>query len=869
MDWKTLKNEITEIYPFLAKARFGSKETTNHFPLPPLLAIGSYAAINIAGDDSAPKRLAMIFPHSDSVACHVAVAASLAAIKKQFERGFPALPDLVPGEKVLVNGADMTYLGEVLDKGKPYFKFSYSDKGTSRLLPATDDNRLRVQHSVSNRNLTKRDKEEIKSVADPILNLKLRGNTSLFHTSVILVSRIHEAREQVSGLNLAAENNVCSKLSNVFGWGSLTEEGEIKIWGSAGRREEPLVLVSSNFADVCEYVELNSHKTDLIIVDGGSYIKDSASFETLLNKNIPIIFVLSGKDQDDIRDLKRKDFAFWAWNSEDLKSLNQDSSEVEESPFYGLQKKIASFASFGVETVECQNPGFERAFDLLNRVRREVTDEDYHATQILDRMFMFFLRVSRLVSITDAITEKSESELSLIENDLQTFRFSVHNFSESFAEIVESFKQGIALLSDENSKPARLRSEIGKMLAAGYKKICVVLSKSDFQIEKEYLAARFPGGKVVFERNASFKMRDEYDCVILCGYLKRNQMLRIFDEALSAKLTVLNYTHEKEWTSSVKKQFFGAFDKQDFRNRSVFGKKLSAAAEATTQQNSVEDAPATPALEEFEIKLNEFRRQRILKSINEDSGGKKESARCVAFSQGSFAFLTESYSVPVINELLGGKTKVDRIPQKKIKDISPGDFLLFRETGGRNLIREMADLGLSKSGKTELRNTASAWREALKKIYERENKSLSRVKNELKKYDCDRNELTIKNWLFDENQIAPGEDSDILAIAAAADDEKLLKNYDDLIGAVSQVRGAHLQAAKQIAKLLEKRVKGDLGELSETNAEIKVSGLGKVFIVCVESIDSNMTEIPGHRVNRLLKEKEREDGANDSAASVG
>lgn len=867
MDWKTLKNEITEIYPFLAKARLGFKEGTKHFPLPPFLAIGSYAAINSVKDDSAPKRLAMVFPHSESVACHIAAASALNSIRNQTDTETRALPELKPDEKVLLDGVDYNFLGEVIEKGIRYFKFSYLEKGTTKLLPVTSENRLRIQHSISGRQPTKRDKFPIDSVLDPLLGIKLRGNTSLFQMSVILISRVNTAREQVSNLSIAAENNVCSKLANVFGWGSLTEEGTVKIWGRVGRREEPLVLVSSNFADVCEYLEYNSHKTELIIVDGASYLKDLASFETLLGKDIPILFVLSGKDQDGIQYLKKKDFAFWAWNSEDLKYLCHDDSETEESPFYGLRRKIASFASFGVETVECRNLGFERAFDVLNRVRREVTDEDYHATQILDRMFAFFLRVSRLVSITDSITAKSEKELLSIESDLQTFRFNVHNFLASFAEIVDSFKEGIALLSQENSKPARLRSEIGKMLSAGSKKICVVLSKSDFQTEREYLATRLPGNKVVYERNASFKMRDDYEGVILCGYLKRNQMLRIFDEALNANLTVLNYTHENEWTNSVKKQFFGAFDKHDFRNHSVFGKKLPMVT-ATELQVAVEDAPATPALEEFEIKLNEFKRQRILKSINEDSGGNKVSARCVTFNQGSFAFLTESYSVPVINELLGGKTKVEKIPQKKVKDILPGDFLLFRESGGKNLIREIADSLLSKNGKGDLRNKALSWREALKRIYEQNAESLSKVKAELKKQGCDRNELTIKNWLNDENQIAPGEDEDILAIAAAANDDELLKNYDDLIGAVSQVRGAHLTAANQIARLLEKRVKGDLSELSESNAEIKVSGLGKVFIVCVESIDSLTVEVPGHKANRMLKEKEREDGANDSAPLV-
>ena len=863
MDWKSLKKDALEAYPFLAKARFGFKEATSHFSMPPLLTIGSFAAINVINDDSAPAKLAMIFPHSDSVACHVAAAASFAAIKKQFERGLPPLPELVSGEKVLLDGVDYIYLGEEIIAGVPFMVFNY--KGGIQKVPASE--RLRVQHSVSSRQLTKRDKHPIQSVVDPVLDTKLRGNTSVFHTSVILVSRIHEAREQVSGLNLAAENNVCSKLSNVFGWGSLTEEGEVKIWGSAGRREEPLVLVSSNFADVCEYVEVNSHKTDLIVVDGGSYIKDLSSFETLLNKNIPMIFVLSGKDQDGIQYLKKKSFDFWAWNSADLANLNEDFSETEESPFYGLSKKIASFASFSVNIVECANAAFEQAFDLLKRLRDEITEEDYHASQILDRTYGFFLRVSRVVSVTDSVSGRSEKELSAIVSDLQTFRYYIKpELLKLLVETVEFLAQGIDNLSGENSKPARLRSEIGKLMSSGYEKICVVLNKSDFQAERDYLASQFPGDKIVFEKNGSFKMKADYDCVVLCGYLKGNQMLRIFDDALSSRLSVLNYSHEKEWTISIKKRFFGAFDNQAFRNRSVFGKKLSA---ATASETPVEDTPQTPALEEFEIKLHEFKRQRILKSIGEDLVGQKVSARCVMFNQGSFAFLTESHSVPVINDLLGGKTKVERIPQKKVKDISTGDFLLFRESSSRNLIREMADLGLQKSGKPELRATASRWREALQKVFENNGKSLSKVKAELKQYGCDRNEFTIKNWLFDENQIAPGEDEDILAIAEASQDEELKRNFNEVQNAISQVRGAHIQASRQVAKLLEKRIKGDLHELSESDAEIKVSGLGKVFIVCVESIDSLAAEVPGHKANRLLKEKEREYGANDSAVSVG
>lgn len=862
MNWQSFKEEILISYPFLDKFRFGFKESQNHFSPPPILTLGSFVAVNLISNEiSTLARSAIIFPHSDSIACHIAVAASLAAIKKQFDRGLPELPELKPDEKVLLDGVDYIYKGEEIISGEPFMVFNYQN-GAPRKIPVSE--RLRVQHSVSSRQIAKRDKNLIKSVVDPVLGTKLRGNTSLFQTSVILVSKIFEAREQVSGLSIAANDNACTKLSNVFGWGSLTEEGEVKIWGNAGRKEEPLVLVSSNFADVCEYVEVNSHKTDLIVVDGTSYLKDLSSFENLLHKNIPVVFVLSGKDHDGVQYLKKKDFDFWAWNSEDLKNLHKDFKVVEESPFFDLTKKLDSFASFDAEVIDCSNTAFEEAFELLNDIRREITEEDYHASQILDHTYDFFRRASRLVAAAKQIIEKSERQIASIETDLKTFRYYIKpEFYESFVQIVDLLKQGNIDLNGANSKPAKLRSQIGSLLSSGHQKICVILSKSDFQVEKDFLSAQFPGRKIVFERNASFKMQNDYDCIILCGYLKRNHLLRIFDEALGARLIILNYPHEKEWTKSVKKQFFGAFDNQAFRNEKIFGDKLQLNIHVKTAVAP----PQIPILEEFEIKLHEFKKQRILRNINEDSYGQKVAAKCVTFNQGSFAFLTESYSVPVINELLGGK-KVEKIPQKRIKDISPGDFLLFRESSNRNLIREMADLGLKKSGKSDLRKISSAWREALRKIYEINNQSLSKVKAELKKYGCDRNEFTIKNWLFDENQIAPGEDEDILAIAAAGD-HNLSKKYDDMIAAISQVRGAHIQAARQVARLLEKRIKGDLGDFSESDVEIIVPGLGKVFIVCVESIDSETTEIPGHKANRILKEKEQDNGTNDSTAIVG
>ena len=162
-------------------------------------------------------------------------------------------------------------------------------------------------------------------------------------------------------------------------------------------------------------------------------------------------------------------------------------------------------------------------------MRREITDEDYHASQILDHTYAFFSRASRLVSAATQVKEKSDRQIASIETDLQTFRYYLKpEFYDVFAEVVDLLKQGNKELNSENSKPARLRSQIGTLLSSGCEKICVVLSKSDFQIEKDFLSAQFPGRKVVFERNASFKMRDDYELRYFVRLLEKKSFVADF-----------------------------------------------------------------------------------------------------------------------------------------------------------------------------------------------------------------------------------------------------------------------------------------------------------------------------------------------------
>ena len=57
-------------------------------------------------------------------------------------------------------------------------------------------------------------------------------------------------------------------------------------------------------------------------------------------------------------------------------------------------------------------------------------------------------------------------------------------------------------------------------------------------------------------------------------------------------------------------------------------------------------------------------------------------------------------------------TDADKIDIKLPAELKIGDFVVVRETD-RDLVREIADVALANSGKQNLREIASKWRDAL------------------------------------------------------------------------------------------------------------------------------------------------------------
>lgn len=840
----------------MPKIHLGGEASEEFYPLPILLQLASYGALGLTTPLCTNKKLALFFPYSDSIAHWLTPVACLAEISKQVKREGLSLPELIPDGRVLVDGADYIYKGTETRNGTDLYVLEYA--GGKRFIPQSQ--RFRIQPSVSVRQLAKKGKSLVKSVIDGLLDTQLQGNTSMLRTSVVLVSGINETKEVMAGLKFACEPNDknSTKIINAFGWAHLTTDGEVKLWGSSGKEEAPVVLVASNLAALDDYLEYNRGDIGLIIIDGASHLRDYIAFQSILSKNIPVTAVFSGKNIDCIKDLKNNNFDFWTWSKDELKILCPESSLKKNSLFYGIERKINSFIDFNVKTVSCSNQKFEEAYRLMEAVKREITEDDHQALQIIENLFSVLVHGTRTLAVSNKLSTEIKSKLLAVEADVRTFQYFIEKEQHRLlSDCTSLLKEGIDLLATNTAKPAEITKLVKQIRQNSKGNICIILGNAGFEEARTLLKSRLSFARnVYFEKSSTLKADNSFEHLIVCGYLKRNHMLDIFDKVGADNITVLGYSYEQDWINSLKRQFEGLFKNTTFlRTFSIFAGAPSDSVLHTTpdaEPASGTHPPINAALEEFELKLHEFRRKRILKSLNDDTEGNKTAAYCITFDRGGFAFLTEHHSVPAVTNLLNGRESIEEIPHKKLKDIHIGDLLLFRESSAQNIIREMADIGLNRQGNTDIRAKANRWRTALKTAYEESDHNLNRLMEKLAEYGCKRNTGTVKNWLFNKNLIAPRDEKDIMAITVAAGDEDLDHRLQEIHSAIAQVRSAHMQASRAIIKKLNAHLARNLSDIDDTGVSFEIEGLGKLFLVRVESVDTEQSNVPFYKVNRLL-----------------
>lgn len=202
----------------------------------------------------------------------------------------------------------------------------------------------------------------------------------------------------------------------------------------------------------------------------------------------------------------------------------------------------------------------------------------------------------------------------------------------------------------------------------------------------------------------------------------------------------------------------------------------------------------------------------------------------------------------MITELVSGAVGDGyKIPLRKLREIRPGDVLVFRDGGRKDVIRALADAQLGPEAPV-LREKAARWHQALRQSGLGEATLIS----ELEEVNCPRTPQTVHAWLTDDSMIGPQNRGDLEAIAYALGDEKLLEAVPEIWKAIQVLRSEHLSAGMRLSRILLAKLPERWAQLREGRTHVEIDNATGAWIVQVESIADKPELRPRSHINTVM-----------------
>ena len=871
MDWHQLKQYLDQSYDFFGRIGVSGSSSRQSVAIHPVLRLSASLAIKTMYTTD-KNRLVILLPNRLHCARWLATLCTFQVMKKDYEGGSGVTKFLL-GQRLLVNRCIVEFLGEEFSSEyNRWYMWVRCRDGARNRIPL--DRALAFQPVSTSRPLSSLEAvgkavnsaERLDSPIDGILRIRTMGNKALFKANVILVSRIGETERFIR------ENQINrSSIIDLFLWGKLDVEGNVSIVGPQQIQGNPCCIVSADLFGVRSYVHDNSQKSEGIILDGSSsYINSLQVLDDILDERIPVVAVCDLLDTEHLQHLADRGFKIWQWNRKNIVQSGAITETREVSPFSCLNDSISNYCNQKINAALCHHPQLDTVVEAAIRLGKLIShDEQLNISH--GRLIQLINNYSRLIRIPEqSWSEHLQQKLRLLR---QQFNSHQQWLSDKAVQCIGTIFAGLADLAERpfangNHKVNRLYDLINETSESAMTGILVARTE-ETERSQQYWETRLPGEKL---RNIRFVTLPDLlspdrsfvpDQIITCGWLGAEKMFPLLHSYITPCITMLVYPFEEKWFRSAQQ----AWTRQNSFN--IRAKDFSDILGLTEKDLETIEYKAEGPVEavekdefdifEFELKIRTYRYRSYVSSG--DTREEVSRAKLVVFAGNRFAFLTESHRLPVVTEVMKEKSSKEEFPRKDVTQLQAGDYVLFQESN-RDIIREIADKGLVKAGQSHLRQVAGLWREALRDMYRKIPGGLGGLVELLRNAGCRRHPATIRNWLFDEDQIGPGIITDLQRIARATGNRSLTDRLDEVRAAILRVRGAHHEAStyirnKLLASLPEIIVGGrSLPDYASGSMVLNLDEFGQVAILQIEEIGDDWEEIPANSVNRLLSEED-------------
>lgn len=805
---------------------------------------------------------ALILPAAGPVPFLLGLVATIGLVQESGQRDVTE-DSLRIGRKVLVdNSAVAEFVGFEDYNGRRVFKLrqQYTERGRRmerihswpisdlrRLVPVDSD---RVPRGKLVYDLNQSD--SFLPALEFLFNASKTAHIAAVTQRTLLVMPVASAHELGSTLTLHGQ-----RLTEVIPIGHLTEDG-ISSWSNRFGEQEPLLIVASDLDAACRFAEERQDAIQLVIVDSqGRNANKAASLRRLQHFGIPTLIVSAERAVGELPvDIGKT--AIWEWSDDDFDSLlwpettNRNGRAPGTISRHELQLQFRLSAK--IDTIVLQCALADQTFDAVRSAQalaRERKDEQLaEMDEIVSLSFgllSYLLRCAISLTPETATFKDIARGLDRIAEIRHQCNYLTMHERQVSANMEDLLRRLFEMMTSENPKARAVRQ-----LVDGNTDLWLVCP--DQRLIPDLEAAYGPAGSRVRAGNSADASMARG--AVIPGWFGKERMRALLMPPVMSPMHLVLYGLEQRWYSGFRRERQRA---RAARCAASFRQRLFPNVPGWRKpeevQSSTIDGAHDSSFQELETVQQFVRngyRQRVYGSARSDGTEAELPATLFVFDGGSFAFLTESREANVVTHLLDNsidsqetKAEVRRKPASELKE---RDALLFYRGSDRDVIRVAADKILEPG----VRDTSSLWRQALIEYSSRESLSSDKLHERLRAEGCPLLHQTIRNWLDNDQIIAPQSyKRDIAVVARVTSDRRLTTRMDSVLSAISQVRSAHLLASHQIAKQVLALAVNKLQEQDQLASMIELAE--NLVVVRIMEIDVEVVLVRASTCNRLLE----------------
>ena len=855
---------LREMFPLLSRLSVLDADAQHWDILPPYLGM-----IWSVFERSSQTPVCFVFPRRGEIARLAAVTHCLNKLSQIHRDAVlkTSLSQFTPGDSVLVHPSREVFVyrgphASFADK----FCLGELDRHTSITLgmPISALRRLELTKR-------KRPKGDIgkarqllhppKAALDLLLDTDTYGNLSTVLNQVLLLDSNSGFAEFADRLRLQSAIPIPGSPSakDMLPFGtleqlSLNRPAEFRKWDAASMAGEPILAVTNTaeiLANHCREQPLNSK---LVLVNGLGRLHDIQSYDDIAGHQHLVLF--ADQDESEMIDvLAKRGCRFWYLQGPEL--LYGANGAGTSSLFGSVVRWARNNEQLMTDDAGCEDPRIEDIFLELDKLRGDIaTSDDGPVARMVSWAWATFGRLRRLLG------PPSSDERIRILTEIEAFRSDIKCFgawmkpeiSAGLTALAHSLTAAYSAdLAVGTAKGAILKDIISEALRKGEKIALLAKNENNVAEIRQWTYERaFPTSLGVFSVR-TLPDNEAFDRLLCTSWPSGDTMMQLIGRLAAPRVTVVGYPCECRWLRQSRSKIvwrpsiggLSGEDKAAFINHGDGKAKISWPS--ATRPALTDKSDTDPVIWDFERRL---RGVRVGLASQPTKALETVPARYVRFTGEHYAFLTDTHKVPVATELLSGRARNNqKLPERTLNDIKPGDFVVFPASGDRQLVQVLADkiLGRLAAG---LRQRARTWQQALHSS-KLTPEGFRITANSLNMH---RHPVTIRNWFEDNDQIGPRDKDDLVLIAIVTEDSRFETLIDDTWDAIKTLRSEHLSAGMRLRDVLLQQLPAVLGRIEENGTEIDLAELGSAWVVQVDAIAEKHEPRGNAEINRLLVE---------------